>query len=172
MTNLSPYDLLRTSSLVTLVLLLKYTVTSARWAGARQRAGQRAPEDPGQNALPGKAELEAAERARMVVFNDLENLPLGLVVVWASALCILFTQVGGSAHGSPADQESLGLIQAHVALTCTFAAMRIAHSVVYSAALPSLLRTVVYTVGLASVYGLALLAVITSFRTQYNDIYN
>jgi hypothetical protein len=125
MTDFSPYDLLRTAILVTILLYVKFVAVNIAWAGARveknthsthtlfalfalpncltysecspcllqAKAGRRAKEDVDNNTTPSAEELAAEEHAGMVVRNDMENLPFGLIMIWASALCLTSTQV-------------------------------------------------------------------------------
>ncbi|KAF0716241.1 Aste57867_2952 [Aphanomyces stellatus] len=80
----------------TLLLYIKYVVTTLVGGYKNQLAGLRAPEDtPDQKQHFGlvvddveadqshQARVEAARWSRIVA-NDLENLPFGLVLVWAS----------------------------------------------------------------------------------------
>ncbi|KAF0712392.1 hypothetical protein As57867_004831, partial [Aphanomyces stellatus] len=87
----------KSAILCTLVLYIKYVLTTLVGAQKNERAGLRAPEDtPDQKQNFGlvvdhpeedlqKARVEAARWSRIVA-NDLENLPFGLIVVWASIL--------------------------------------------------------------------------------------
>ena len=108
--------LLRCSAVVTLLLLIKFIVVNARWAAARGRAGLRAPEED-QNTQPTDADITAAERTRLVVQNDLENLPLGLMVIWAAALCVGLSNASCSGL---TDHPRPSLVSAHMSLTIIF----------------------------------------------------
>ena len=166
MTTLTFLDLLRTSALVTLLLLLKFIAVTARWAIAKARAGLRAPEDPQSFPNPpSPQQLATAERARLVVFNDLESIPVGLVIVWASAVCVGYTLVSGVGGGG-LDDESVNLVRAHVGLTVIFCVARFVHSAVYSVGGPARLRSFAFTVGLASVLALNVVAIVAVFRSQ------
>ena len=172
MSNLSYVDLLRTSALVTFLLLLKFVAVTARWAVAKTRAGLRAPEDSQNPNPPTPEQLTTAERARLVVFNDLENLPLGLIVIWAAALCIGFSMVPGNAKGSPVDQETLDVVRAHVGLTIIFCAARYLHTAVYSFGGFAPLRSAVFTIGLASILALNIVGIVSIFRSQFDSNWN
>ncbi|CAK4083487.1 unnamed protein product [Aphanomyces euteiches] len=88
----------KTAIICTLILYLKYVVTCLIHAKKREAAGLRAPEDtPDQKQNFGlvvdnleeqtKAALVEEKRWARIVGNDLENIPFGLIIVWASILC-------------------------------------------------------------------------------------
>ncbi|KAF0696893.1 Aste57867_12392 [Aphanomyces stellatus] len=132
----------KTAILCTLVLYVKYVFTTLVGARKNQLAGLRAPEDtPDQKQNFGlvvdhpeedlqKARVEAARWSRIVA-NDLENLPFGLIVVWASIL------VGG-------DSGVVGISM------IVFTAARLSHTLFYALALrPG--RSIAYLIGVASI---------------------
>merc|ERR1719486_1342973 len=102
---------LRHTAIVTMALVAKFQFTNMMLGGARIKSGARPPEDrslfpkAGAQDFSGAAKLakresdgaEKANKARKakdyevrvarLVMNDLENIPLGLIVAWAGVLC-------------------------------------------------------------------------------------
>ncbi|ORY52885.1 hypothetical protein BCR33DRAFT_711305 [Rhizoclosmatium globosum] len=149
------------TSLSTLVLLIKFYATLMKQGGARFRAGSRPPEDA--NAFPDLVKslkattvkqtfgvsaegAEASEKelkARMadvrwqrIVSNDLENIPLGLIIAWTSL---------------PTAWSPL----LHALLVSLFAAARVGHTIAYAKALQPH-RAATWAAGIVSVLGLCL----------------
>ena len=87
--------------------------------------------------------------------NDLENLVPGLIVAWA-ALIIILPLVLSDAR---AEDHAI----AHTVLICVFTVARIGHSVVYALKI-STMRSVMYGLGLATVLGMLLNAIVAAFR--------
>ena len=57
-------------------------------AFAKFKTGTRAPEDLDPKAKEGtKEDVEHDDRCKRICMNDLENIPLGLLVAWGSLLC-------------------------------------------------------------------------------------
>ncbi|RHY00658.1 hypothetical protein DYB25_000928 [Aphanomyces astaci] len=137
----------------TLVLYIKYLVVTLIGARKRELAGLRAPEDtPDQKqnfglvvdaVEDGQQSKEATQQAALVderrwsriTANDLENIPLGLIVVWASIL-----------SGGDTDINGISII--------VFAGVRILHTVFYALAW-SKPRSVAYMVGVAAILVMA-----------------
>ena len=157
--------LLRTSILVTFFLLLKFLIVNLRWARAKGWAGLRPPEDR-QNRNPTPQRLTEAERARLVVFNDLENIPVGLIIVWASALCVGFSAAVDSTGSHSVQRWTTSLVPAHVLLTVLFGVVRVAHSVVYSLGMAPRLRMVLFVSGMVSLFSLCFIGVVAAFRSE------
>lgn len=67
--------------LVTVLLVFKFWLTNVMAGGAKGKAGARAPEDTFQNAAPTPEDVAALDRANRIVSNDLENIPVGLILV-------------------------------------------------------------------------------------------
>src|SRR5690606_1481559 len=106
-------DAYRTNILVTILLYFKFLVTYIRWAPYKGLAGQRPAEDGDlNNKNAGEEQRLAAEHAGRLVTNDQENLPYGLIFIWASILCI---QV---AAGVEKDLDAV--LDAHMAFTIAF----------------------------------------------------
>merc|ERR1712216_510216 len=82
----------------TAVIVVKFIATSTIQGGLKTEAGTRAPEDKfgGRKQsfqAPSKVDdpilksaLERADRWNRIVANDVENLPMGLIVLWASMM--------------------------------------------------------------------------------------
>ncbi|KAJ3231947.1 hypothetical protein HDU78_007425 [Chytriomyces hyalinus] len=131
------------TSAATFVLLGKLYLTIAAQGGARFKAGSRPPEDAKLSltktmgaakipqtfglatSAPADASVDAVKqekykmndlRWQRIVMNDLENIPIGLIIAWSSLL---------SAY-SP---------KAHSVLVISFAAFRIFHTYSYAKAL-------------------------------------
>ena len=170
MSYLSFVDLLRTAILVTLLLTFKFVLTTAYWGSTKGKAGLRAPEDRRQNPNPPTPQqLAAADRAGRVVFNDLENLPLGLLMMWGSALCIGASTVPGNAQGSVVDQETLDLIRGHITFSILFCVARFGHTAIYSLAGVTVARSICYALGLASVFSLGIIGAVSVFRVEVQN---
>ena len=103
----------------------------------------------------------------MVVRNDLENLPFGLILLWASALCIVYTQVGPLGGFS----ETLKIIKTHIAFSIIFCVVRYAHTVVYVLGVLRPLRTVLWFIGVFSTLGLGIVGAVSAFRSEFNNFY-
>ena len=112
---------LQVASVVTLILLVKSIFSNLVLGWAKYVVGARAPEDTYQKNISSDDNEQDEEsvsardflgRSQRIVNNDLENIPIGLIVVWASALC----QV----------EEKM-----HLVLCGLFAAMRVFHTISY-----------------------------------------
>eukprot|EP00009_Paramoeba_aestuarina_P007036 CAMPEP_0201522242 /NCGR_PEP_ID=MMETSP0161_2-20130828/16571_1 /ASSEMBLY_ACC=CAM_ASM_000251 /TAXON_ID=180227 /ORGANISM="Neoparamoeba aestuarina, Strain SoJaBio B1-5/56/2" /LENGTH=128 /DNA_ID=CAMNT_0047921025 /DNA_START=34 /DNA_END=417 /DNA_ORIENTATION=+ len=88
------YKSLKCAVVCTSVLYLKWVVTAFKEGKAKAKYGARAPEDhfipgsPEQNfkgADSEKAKQELSRWAR-ITGNDLENIPFGLIIIWASLI--------------------------------------------------------------------------------------
>mmetsp|Transcript_53673 Transcript_53673/g.100593 ORF Transcript_53673/g.100593 Transcript_53673/m.100593 type:complete len:161 (+) Transcript_53673:32-514(+) len=146
----------QTSSILSFLLYLKYFTTNQRWGLLKGNANMRAPEDFINNPDATADDVEAANAAGRIVQNDLENIPFGLVFMWASALCILGAQVAGK------DVESSCL--AHVVLSVIFFTARVLHTVVYSVLKVFVLRAVLFFVGTSALLGLGIVSMVEAFH--------
>ncbi|KAF0696888.1 Aste57867_12387 [Aphanomyces stellatus] len=154
MTNSLP---LQTVMVCTAVLFLKHFVTGLLGAKAKFAAGTRAPED----AADGKQNFGVAPshasdvepnatkitemRWNRITMNDLENIPLGLIVAWAAVAC------GG-------DATTVAVA------TIVFTIARIGHTVAYARAL-SQARGLAYIVGSVAIFVLAGAGISGAFRS-------
>lgn len=86
--------------------------------------------------------------------NDLENIPMGLLVMWASILCIAITQTGDAQYG-----HSI----AHIVLAVMFTFARVSHTVTYALKLTSA-RTLSWTVGVLGVLAMSVNAAVAAFQ--------
>ena len=152
---IGPAELFKASSCVSLILYLKYFISNMRWALAKGKANLRAKEDPNNNANATADDVERANHAGRIIQNDLENLPMGLVVIWASLLTV------NSAYSSVADLEPYCL--AHLAFTCMFCCFRVFHTVIYELQL-GLPRSIVFMLSMCSLFGLMILMVVAAFN--------
>lgn len=143
-------------------------VTNLRLGAAKAKAGLRAPEDKFQNTSPTADDVATADRASRVVSNDIENIPLGLICIWASLISILATQVFDPLAGRLDDYHS-DLLAAHMAFTIIFCVARYLHSIIYSLGLPTLIRSTFWLFGVLAMLGVAIVGVIAAFRKQFDD---
>uniref|UniRef100_A0A6B2LPW7 Microsomal glutathione S-transferase 1 n=1 Tax=Arcella intermedia TaxID=1963864 RepID=A0A6B2LPW7_9EUKA len=135
--------------MATLALLGKYFITVGIQGSKRFQAGSRPPEDTsmavksranrqtfGREPPPSEGAGEADVRWQRIVQNDLENLPLGLIVAWGS----LFSCYSPRAHSF---------------LVGLFCASRIGHTYCYAHAMQPH-RSVMYVLGMMSTVGMGL----------------
>jgi len=149
---------LRHTAIVTILLVAKFQATNMMLGGARIKSGSRPPEDAslfpkaGVQDFSGTTKLEKREsdgaekagkarkakefevRVARLVMNDLENIPLGLIVAWAGVLC------GGSST-------------VHVTSLWAFCLGRFAHSYFYAKAIQPW-RAVGWGVAFAATFGM------------------
>ncbi|KAJ3245887.1 hypothetical protein HDU77_009192 [Chytriomyces hyalinus] len=126
---------LKATSICTLVLLLKWYASISIQGDTRFKAGSRAPEDAGFGGRMGAENVEQtfgltnaandasnqAEKMRelrwqRIIMNDLENIPLGLIIAWSSLVTPKSPLV-------------------HTVSVVTFAVMRILHTITYARSL-------------------------------------
>ena len=141
-------------------------MTNLRLGGAKAKAGLRAPEDKFQNTSPTADDVATADRAARVVSNDLENIPLGLICIWASFICLTSTPVF-DAFGL--DDYHKDLLAAHMAFTIIFCVSRFLHSIIYSLGLPTIIRSTFWLFGVLAMLGLGIVGVIAAFRVQSDN---
>jgi len=92
----------------------------------------------------GEADQDSLSRAERIVGNDLENIPLGLILIWAALIC----------------NDSEELFQG---TTIAFVLGRVGHSISYGCAL-SYLRTTFYVIGLIATFINCGILIQASFR--------
>ncbi|KAJ3242133.1 hypothetical protein HDU78_001511 [Chytriomyces hyalinus] len=126
---------LKATSICTLVLLLKWYASISIQGDTRFKAGSRAPEDAAFGGRMGAENVEQtfgltnaandasnqAEKMRelrwqRIIMNDLENIPLGLIIAWSSLVTPKSPLV-------------------HTVSVVTFAVMRILHTITYARSL-------------------------------------
>jgi uncharacterized MAPEG superfamily protein len=153
-------DSLRASAILTVVLVVKQLFTNLNLGGVKVKAGTRAPEDTYQQRPSDPDEQErldaSQKRAQGIVNNDLENIPTGLLIAWASQFCIFF--------GGDADVRGDQAV-AHIVLFGIFVGCRIGHSICYSLAW-SWMRTVMYVVALISELGMGANLIVAAFFAE------
>lgn len=149
-----PAELLKASTVVTLILYLKYFISNLRWALAKGKAGQRAAEDFNNNPNGTQADVDRATHAGRIVQNDLENLPMGLVVIWASLITV------NTSYMSLNSPEAVCVT--HLVFTCMFCALRVLHTIIYELHI-GLLRSIVFVLSMCSLFGLMILMVVAAF---------
>eukprot|EP00300_Choanocystis_sp_HF-7_P036700 c52586_g1_i1.p1 GENE.c52586_g1_i1~~c52586_g1_i1.p1 ORF type:complete len:160 (+),score=36.96 c52586_g1_i1:44-481(+) len=125
--------LLRASLGATICIFAKCFLTANFQGKAKGKAGVRPNEDSkffGQQDITKQA-TEEVERWNRIVMNDLENIPMGLIIIWASTL---------TAENATA----------HLILCITFCVGRYLHTVSYALGLQPW-RSLSYFLGLLSV---------------------
>jgi hypothetical protein len=134
----------------TLLLAIKVSYCLLKEAKLKGALGGRAPEDVSLNPqrkpqqfgkLVGPEKLlEKQQRWGRICGNDLESIPIALIIAWGSVVC-----------GSPASY--------HIPLIATYTIARYLHTLFY--AMGSLLRPVAFGIGLLCVYSMGLIALWT-----------
>ena len=126
------------------ILWLKYQITCIIQARKGMAAGKRAPEDlaEGADKSPDQGKQESLQRWTKIVQNDLETIPIGLLMNWGSLLC----------NPNPC---------IHLGLNATFVLGRLGHSVSYAyAKMPH--RAIAYMLGVFATMGFVINGVIGS----------
>ena len=147
-------EMLKANVCVTLILYLKYFVSNMRWGMAKGKANLRAKEDPNNNPNATADDVAKAEHAGRIIQNDIENLPMGLVVIWASFLTVI------SSASSLSDPEAV--FTTHLVFTCLFCVLRVIHTVIYELHL-GIPRSIVFVLSMCSLFGLMILMVVCAF---------
>ncbi|TFJ80765.1 hypothetical protein NSK_007942 [Nannochloropsis salina CCMP1776] len=147
------------STLVTCtgLLYLKHVWTLTMQGGAAIKSGNRIDEDYsklGLNRPLGVSDVDRQQDARWrrIVANDLENIPLGLIVLWSAAL----------ASSAKESEGGIGVI----VLTIVFTVARFAYTACYVFALQPW-RTVAWTLGVLSVVAAVFLGIVVAFIAQF-----
>lgn len=125
--------------------------------GAAIKSGNRIDEDYsklGLNRPLGVSDVDRQQDARWrrIVANDLENIPLGLIVLWSAAL----------ASSAKESEGGIGVI----VLTIVFTVARFAYTACYVFALQPW-RTVAWTLGVLSVVAAVFLGIVVAFIAQF-----
>mmetsp|Transcript_39918 Transcript_39918/g.120188 ORF Transcript_39918/g.120188 Transcript_39918/m.120188 type:complete len:155 (-) Transcript_39918:1084-1548(-) len=146
---------LQTTSILTVILWTKVFVTNIGLGGAKQNAGGRAPEDTYQKPKDEVSGEDAAnlDRSQRIVNNDLENIPITMIMAAGSAVVI---HLVGSTNG-------YDLSLAHTVLYSIFVAARFGHSIAYARGL-SIGRSLVWLVGVLASFGIGINGAIASYR--------
>jgi uncharacterized MAPEG superfamily protein len=134
-------DAVLADTILLLLLYLKLHFGFLRTGAAKAAAGKRAPEDDYQKKPVSPEEQAAADaivdRWQRVSSNDVENILVGISVIWSNLLVLLF---------------SIGVIQSngpfvlHTVCSTLFTVARYAHTVTYAFKL-SYPRTAAYLLG-------------------------
>mmetsp|Transcript_19750 Transcript_19750/g.22409 ORF Transcript_19750/g.22409 Transcript_19750/m.22409 type:complete len:152 (-) Transcript_19750:206-661(-) len=151
---MSATDAGKVTMLCTTIMWIKFFITLSIQGSKRFSGGSRPPEDSvykqgDQNyGLSQGGVSDAAREEDMrwqrIVQNDVENLPLGLVVMW-----------GTLGYADDAD--------AHIALALIWTVMRILHTVFYAIKIP-FPRSIVYILGQISVLGMLINGCVGAFE--------
>ncbi|KAI8829192.1 hypothetical protein BJ741DRAFT_623743 [Chytriomyces cf. hyalinus JEL632] len=151
---------LKATSICTLVLLLKWYASISIQGDTRFKAGSRAPEDAAFGGRMGAENVDQtfgltsaastdvsnqSEKMRelrwqRIIMNDLENIPLGLIIAWSSLVTPKSPLV-------------------HTVSVVTFAVMRIFHTITYARSLQPH-RTIVWMLALVATLVLAVNGVV------------
>lgn len=148
------FELYKASSCVTLILFLKYFISNMRWGFAKGKANLRAKEDFNNNANATADDVERANHAGRIIQNDLENLPIGLIVIWASLLTV------NASYTVLEDGEAACLT--HLVFTCLFCIFHVLHTIIYELKL-GLPRSLVFVLSMCSLFGLMILMIVCAF---------
>lgn len=165
--NMAHYDddVLKATMFCTFILFLKMFAVYVGQGGAKGKAGLRPPEDAGmvsnwkkeqgfQAKLDGSEETKkAAERVdrwNRVVMNDLENIPIALILAWGSVLS------GVGRHGE-------GLAVVYIIALCLFTVMRVLHTISFVYSLQPW-RTIAYMVGMISIFVIGVCGLAAAFE--------
>ena len=89
--------------------------------------------------------------------NDLENIPIGMIVFIVSVLSVLSTR---STNASKVED----FIQALVAFLIIFIIARYAHSILYLMAMPQPIRTTFWFIGVCAVIGAGIVGCVAIFE--------
>lgn len=143
---------LQTTAFCSLLLYIKVLLSNIVEGGAKMKAGARPPEDTYQHIPSTEEEKENAmksvDRARRIINNDMENIPVPLVIAWGSMLCLFLN-----------DKSEANI--AHAVLMIVFTATRICHTVVYMMAL-SYPRALFWALALLAALGMAINCIVAS----------
>mmetsp|Transcript_68252 Transcript_68252/g.162828 ORF Transcript_68252/g.162828 Transcript_68252/m.162828 type:complete len:156 (-) Transcript_68252:150-617(-) len=150
-------EIVQTSAMVTLLMYVKFFVSNMRWGVAKGKANLRAKEDLNNNPSATQDDVDRATHAGRIIQNDMENLPMGLVVIWAGVVTIFVTY---SSLG-----DSSAYCTAHMVLTATWACLRVLHTVVYELHI-GIARSVSFILSMLCLFGLMSLAVVAAFKMQ------
>jgi len=143
----------KVNAIVSFGLWAKVLYSNLMLGGAKMKAGRRAPEDTYQmSADRVKPEaLAEVDRTQRIVNNDIENVPYGLILSWASLYC-----VARMLTPNPA------LITAQASLVIIFGCMRVGHTIAYQSAL-SYARSLFWLGGVLASMGLGVVAIVAAF---------
>eukprot|EP00490_Sorites_sp_Unknown_P029180 CAMPEP_0114667268 /NCGR_PEP_ID=MMETSP0191-20121206/34074_1 /TAXON_ID=126664 /ORGANISM="Sorites sp." /LENGTH=136 /DNA_ID=CAMNT_0001917113 /DNA_START=152 /DNA_END=562 /DNA_ORIENTATION=+ len=125
-----------------------------RWGLAKGKANLRAKEDPNNNPNATADDVEKANHAGRIIQNDIENLPIGLVVIWAS-----FTTIGTSLTLL---ENAEGVCITHLAFTSMFCIFRVLHTIIYELHL-GIPRSIVFILSMCCLFGLMILMLVAAF---------
>ena len=104
-------------------------------AGGGGRAGRR---------KRHKMKFNKKERWRRIVMNDLENIPIGLIILWVNPLC-----------------EANGIVTSICAIV--FVTCRILHTILYAYSLQPF-RSIAFTIGVLSIFAASINLIIGSLN--------
>lgn len=159
---MEPETALQATMVLSVLLFFKNFISNLGLGGAKLTAGTRPAEDFYQQTPDPKDEEKAEarlKRSQGIVNNDLENIPVGLVITWASLFAIWF-----GTDNDVRERQAL----AHVILFSLFVLARALHTVFYTLAL-SFPRTTVWTLGLLSVIGIGINGCVATFFVKTQD---
>ncbi|CAK9107986.1 unnamed protein product [Durusdinium trenchii] len=147
-------EVVKTSSLVTLLVYLKFFISNLRWGLLKGKANLRAREDVNNNENATQDDVDRANHAGRIVQNDMENLPMGLVVIWACVFTIFVS--------STSVQDPQAFCIAHLVFTAMWATFRVIHTIIYELQL-GLLRGITFMLSMCCLWGLMILMVVAAF---------
>ena len=126
--------------------------------GAAIKGATRIQEDYTKLGLPRPVEVSEEAKAndvrwRRIVANDLENIPLGLIVLWATGMAVSAKKADGAGT-------------ALIVLTIAFTAFRFLYTYAFMHALQPW-RTIFWTGAILSIVVAAGIGIVVSFLAQY-----
>jgi uncharacterized MAPEG superfamily protein len=141
---------IQTAAVVTLVVYVKLLATQITQGTKKGQAGGKGPEDGGTGfssmgpATGDVAKLAASRRWDRILGNDLENIPVALIILWSCALV---------------NAEST----AFMVLACLFCVSRCLHTLMYMFGKQPF-RSLTFAMGVVGTLGMAILTVATVFK--------
>ena len=155
-------DAQKVAAIATVVLYGKYWLTTILQGTKKEPAGLGPTEDGGNSfssvavatsaGAPADKAMETALRWQRIVANDVENIPIALVVMWACANTVTV-------------DETVPFI----IYCCLYVVARIAHTICYANGINKLggafpLRTVCFAIGFLMVHIMAITTVVVMFK--------
>ena len=96
-----------------------------------------------------KMKFNKRERWRRIVMNDLENIPIGLIILWVNPLC-----------------EANGIVTSICAIS--FVVCRILHTILYAYSLQPF-RSIAFTIGVLSIFAASINLIIGSLNGKSGE---
>lgn len=155
-------DAQKVAAIATVVLYGKYWLTTILQGTKKEPAGLGPTEDGGNSfsnvvvaktaGAPANKAMETALRWQRIVANDVENIPIALVVMWACANTV-----------------SAAETTAFIIYVCLYVVARIAHTICYANGINKIggafpLRTFCFAIGFIMVHIMGITTVVVMFK--------